>query len=671
MSQNHANHGKGAAGADLDRLIVNTIKTLTLDAVQKAESGHPGLPMGCADFSYILWTKFMRHNPANPDWINRDRFVLSGGHGSMLLYSLLHLFGYPGMTIEQVQNFRQWGSITPGHPENFVTPGVETTTGPLGQGFANGIGLALAQKYYAATFNTDDFKISQHFIYGIVSDGDLQEGVAAEAASLAGHLGLDNVIYFYDSNHITIEGDTNLSYSDDVRMRFEGYHWNVITIDGHNHEQITKALMEAQRSKNKPTLIIGTTVIGAGSPKFQGTQRAHSDAFGEEEVAATKKNLGWPEEAHFLVPDAVKEFFDRKRHELAGLEHHWQQNFDSWSKKHPELLALWDQVRSRRIPDNIISKLPNYAGAKPMATRVAGGEVLKALMNELPFLVGGSADLHPSTKTFIKELGSVQKGNFKGRNYHFGIREHAMGAIANGISYYEGGLVPFTSTFFVFSDYMRPPMRLAALSHLQCVFVFTHDSIFVGEDGPTHEPVEHLAAMRVIPNMSVIRPADPTETVYAWLQAVERKDGPTTLVLTRQNLPVIDRSKYAPAEMVRRGGYVLADIGTPERIIIASGSEVSLALEAAEKLGNTRVVSMPSFDLFEAQSEDYKRSVLPVSITKRLAVEAGVSFGWDRYVGAQGRVIAVDRFGASAPYKKLAQEYGLTVENVIEVASKL
>ncbi|MDX2227105.1 MAG: transketolase [Verrucomicrobiae bacterium] len=671
MSQNLADFGKGATGAELDRIIVNNIKTLVLDAVQKAESGHPGLPMGCADFAYVLWTKFLRHNPANPEWAGRDRFVLSGGHGSMLLYSLLHLFGYPKMTLEQIQSFRQWGSITPGHPEYGMTPGVETTTGPLGQGFANGVGLGLAAKYYAATFNTEDFKVVDNRIYAIVSDGDLQEGVAAEAASLAGHLGLDNLTYFYDSNHISIEGDTSLSYSDDVRRRFEGYHWNVLEIDGANHVQIEQALKQANACTGKPTIIIGHTIIGAGSPKYQGTQRAHSDAFGEEEVRATKKNIGWPEEAQFLVPDVVKDFFSRKSAELAGLENHWNRNFDSFGKKHPEKLALWNTFRDKTLPADLAAKLPNYAGAKPIATRSAGGEILKALMHHVPFLVGGSADLHPSTKTFVKELGSVNTGDFKGRNYHFGIREHGMGSVMNGIAYYGGGIVPFGSTFFVFSDYMRPPIRLAALSHLQSIFVFTHDSIFVGEDGPTHEPVEHLAALRVIPNLCLIRPADATETAAAWLLALERKHGPTVLVLTRQNLPVIDRSKYASADLVRRGAYVLADIGTPERILIASGSEVSLAMAAAEKLGNTRVVSMPSFDLFESQSAEYREKVFPAAIGKRLAIEAGVSFGWDRYVGPAGKTLTVNRFGASAPYERVAKEYGFTVENVLGAVEKL
>ncbi|MDK3156702.1 transketolase [Kamptonema cortianum] len=671
MSDKYQDFGKGAQGAELDQLCINTIKTLTLDAVQKAESGHPGLPMGCAVFAHTLWTKFLRHNPANPHWANRDRFVLSGGHGSMLIYSLLHLFGYPKMTLDEIKNFRQWGSLTPGHPEYGHTPGVEVTTGPLGQGFANGVGLALAEKFYAATFNTPDFKVIDHKIYGIVSDGDLQEGVAAEAASLAGHLGLDNIIYFYDSNHITIEGNTSLSYSDNVRLRFEGYHWNVIEIDGENPAQIESALSAALKCHDKPTLIIGKTVIGAGSPKYQGTQRAHSDAFGEEEVAATKKNIGWPEDAHFLVPQVVKDFYARKSAELAGLEKHWTENFNSYRAKHADKSALWEQFARKEIPADLASKLPVFDPAKAIATRAAGGEILKAIMLNVPFVLGGSADLHPSTKTFVKECGSVNKGEFSGRNYHFGIREHAMGAAINGIAYYGGGLIPFGSTFFVFSDYLRPTIRLAALSHIQSIFVFTHDSIFVGEDGPTHEPVEHLSSLRSIPNATVLRPADATETAVAWLIALERQHGPTVLVLSRQNLPVIDRSKYASADLVRKGAYVLADFGTPERILIATGSEVALALDAAQKLGNTRVVSMPSFDLFEAQPPEYREKVLPKKITKRLAIEAGSPFGWDRYIGAEGKTITVNRFGASAPQKKLAEEYGFTVENVLAVAKTL
>ncbi|MDZ4741802.1 MAG: transketolase [Verrucomicrobiota bacterium] len=670
MTDNYNDFGKGAQGKDLDLLCVNTIKTLTLDAVQKAESGHPGLPMGCAIYAHTLWTKFMRHNPADPHWANRDRFVLSGGHGSMLLYSLFHLFGYPKMTIEEIKNFRQWGSLTPGHPEFNHTPGVEVTTGPLGQGFANGVGLALAEKFYAATFNTTDFKIIDHKIYAIVSDGDLQEGVTGEAASLAGHLGLDNMIYFYDSNHITIEGNTSLSYSDNVRLRFEGYNWNVIDIDGENPEQIEHALNSALKCHDKPTLIIGKTVIGAGSPKYQGTQRAHSDAFGEEEVAATKKNIGWPEDAHFLVPEVVKDFYTRKAAELASLDKHWTENFNTYCQKHADKAALWKQFASKEIPGDLLSKMPVFDPSKPIATRSAGGEILKAIMLNVPFVLGGSADLHPSTKTFVKECGSVNTGEFSGRNYHFGIREHAMGAALNGIAYY-GGLIPFGSTFFVFSDYLRPTIRLAALSHIQSIFVFTHDSIFVGEDGPTHEPIEQLSSLRSIPNVCVLRPGDATETITAWLIALERKNAPTVIVLSRQNLPIIDRSKFAPADLVRKGAYVVCDIGTPERILIATGSEVHLAMEAAQKLGNTRVVSMPSFDLFEAQSAEYREKVLPKNLTKRLAIEAGSPFGWDRYIGAEGKSITINHFGASSPAKRIAEEFGFTTENVIKVAQSL
>jgi transketolase len=665
------------ANLSIDRLVVNTIKTLTIDAVEKAKSGHPGLPMGCADFSYVLWTKFLQINPANPKWANRDRFVLSAGHGSMLIYSWLHLAGFEKMTLDQIKNFRQWHSLTPGHPESHETEGVEVTTGPLGQGTGNSVGLAIGQKFYAATFNTDDFKVSHHYTYAIVSDGDLQEGVSHEAAGLAGHLGLDNLIWFYDDNSVSIEGKTNLSYSDDVELRFKGYHWHVIKIDGHDHAQIEAALKEAQATKGQPTIIIGKTTIGQGSPKLQGTPKAHSDAFGPEEVAATKKNLGWPEDEFFLVPTRVKEFFAGLRPKWAQAEADWNKTFQAYAAKYPEKAKLWNDFLAKKLPDNLEALLPVFPADKPQATRNTAGEVLKVLFGAVPNLVGGSADLAPSTKTLIKEYGSFLKESYGGRNFHFGIREHGMGAIVAGLGYY-GGLIPFGSTFFVFTDYMRPPIRLSALSGLQGIYVFTHDSIFVGEDGPTHEPVEHLATMRAIPNVSVIRAADANESAYAWLVAIENKNKPTVLTFTRQNVQVYDRTKTAAASNLRKGAYTLWESkagATPDLILMASGSEVELVYNAGLKLAeagrSVRVVSFPSWDLFEAQPQSYRDSVLPPTVTKRLAVEAGIRQGWDRYLGFAGKCVGVEKFGASAPYQKLAQEYGLTVENVLAVAQTL
>lgn len=659
-----------------EELVVSTIKTLTIDAVEKAHSGHPGLPMGCADFAFVLWTKFLKFNPANPSWANRDRFVLSAGHGSMLIYSLLHLTGFEKMTLDQLKNFRQLHSITPGHPESFETPGVEVTTGPLGQGCGNAVGLAIGQKFFAATFNTEKHKVSDHKVYAIVSDGDLQEGISHEAAALAGHLGLDNLIWFYDDNEVSIEGKTNLAYSDDVPSRFKGYHWHVISIDGNDHAQIEAALKEAQTVVGKPTIIIGKTIIGKGSPKLQGTPKAHSDAFGPEEVAATKRNLGWPDNEFFLVPERVKEFFAKLRPQWAKQEADWNQLFAEYQKANPDKAQLWNDFMEKKLPADLESKLPVFPAGKPQATRNAGGEVLKALFGAVPNLLGGSADLAPSTKTLVKEYGSFQKGAYAGRNFHFGIREHGMGTIVAGLGYY-GGLIPFGSTFFVFTDYMRPPIRLSALSHLQGIYVFTHDSIFVGEDGPTHEPVEHLATLRVIPNLSVIRPADANETAQAWLVAVENKKKPTVIVLTRQNLPVYDRTKVAAASNLKKGAYVMWDSapGQPELILIGTGSEVALCYDAAQKLAEegkkVRVVSMPSWDLFDAQPQSYKDSVLPPAVTKRLAVEAGVSFGWEKYVGCAGKVHGIDRFGASAPAEKLAVEFGMTVDAVLAKAKSL
>ena len=661
----------------IESLIPKTIQTLTIDAVQKAQSGHCGLPMGCADFATVLWTKYLKFNPANPKWANRDRFVLSAGHGSMLIYSLLHLTGFEKMTLDQLKNFRQWGSLTPGHPESHETEGVEVTTGPLGQGTGNSVGIAMAEKFYGATFNTPDFTISDNRTYAIVSDGDLQEGISHEAAGLAGHLGLDNLVWFYDDNSVSIEGFTSLSYSDDVASRFKGYHWHVISINGNDQTQIDAALKEAAATKGKPTIIIGKTVIGKGSPKLQGQPKAHSDAFGVEEVAATKKNIGWPEDAQFLVPERVKSFFAEKRKEWAKQEADWNKLFTSYKAKYPEKAQLWDDFLAKTLPANLESLLPVFPAGKAVATRTAGGDVLKVLFGAVPNLIGGSADLAPSTKTWIKEYGSFEKDNYGGRNLHFGIREHGMGTICAGLAYY-GGFIPFGSTFFVFTDYMRPPIRLAVLSSLQTIYVFTHDSICVGEDGPTHEPVEHLATLRAIPGLIDLRPGDANEASYAWLAAIQHKHETSTIMLTRQNIPVFDRTKCAPASGVLKGGYTLWESkpgATPDIIFIGTGSETYLALEAAEKLAaegkNTRAVSLPSWHLFEAQSQEYRDSVLPPSVTKRVGIEAGISQGWERYTTTSGKHVGVNKFGASAPYQRILKEYGLTIENVLATAKSI
>jgi transketolase len=665
------------AAEPIEKLVPNTIRTLTVDAVEKAKSGHCGLPMGCADFAFVLWTKYLKLNPANPHWANRDRFVLSAGHGSMLIYSLLHLAGFEKMTLDQLKQFRQWGSLTPGHPESHETEGVEVTTGPLGQGTGNAVGLAIGQKFFAATFNTPEFTVSDHKVYTIVSDGDLQEGISHEAAALAGHLGLDNLVWFYDDNSVSIEGMTNLSYSDDVPTRFAGYHWHVISINGNDQSAIDAALKEAHATKGKPTIIIGKTVIGYGSPKLQGTPKAHSDAFGTEEVAATKRALGWPEDAQFLVPQKVKDFFAEKRKVWAQEEADWKKLFADYKARNPDKAKMWQDFLDKKLPENLEVLLPKYPSEKPIATRNAGGDVLKVLFGAVPNLLGGSADLAPSTKTWIKEYGSFEKDSYGGRNLHFGIREHGMGTIVNGLAYY-GGLIPFGSTFFVFTDYMRPPIRLAALSGLQTVYAFTHDSIFVGEDGPTHEPVEHLAALRAIPRLYVIRPGDANETGYAWLSALQHKTESTALALTRQNIPVFDRTKCAPASGLLKGGYILWESAkgkTPDIILIGTGSELFLAYDAAQKLAAegkaVRVVSLPCWELFEEQDQSYKDGVLPPAVTKRVAVEAGIHQGWERYTTTSGKFVGVDKFGASAPYERLAKEYGLTVEHVLEAAKSL
>ena len=667
-------YGRDLAGDDLDELIVNTIRALSIDGVEKAKSGHPGMPMGMADVAYVLWSRYLKHSPSNPDWPDRDRFVLSAGHGSMLLYSLLHLFGYE-MTMDDLKNFRQWESRTPGHPEYGCAPGVETTTGPLGQGFANGIGMALAERMLAAHFNVDgEPPIVDHYVYAICSDGDVMEGISHEAAAIAGHLGLGKIIYLYDDNHITIEGDTDLAMSEDVGRRFESYDWHVQHIDGHDRSAIGVAIEAAQAERNRPSIIICRTHIAKGSPNKQDTAESHGAPLGEDEVRMTKENLGFPTEPSFFVPDVVRETLQGRTSSLDKQADSWKKHLAKWQQAHPDLAAVWEARMSRSLPEGLQDRLPTFEAGKAIATRNASGEVLQVLSAELPALVGGSADLHPSTKTLIKAESAVGRGEYRGRNLHFGVREHGMGGILNGMALHEG-FIPYGGTFLIFCDYMRPSVRLAALSGIQVVYVWTHDSVFVGEDGPTHEPVEHYAALRCIPNLSVIRPADASETAVAWMIALERKDGPTALLLTRQGLPVLDRSDLPAADSIRKGGYVLLDVDDPEMILLASGSEVHIALDAARQLNGegrrVRVVNLGCWEAFEQQAQEYRESVLPAAVTRRLAIEAGVSFGWDRYVGPHGDIVAIDRYGFSAPWKTIAEKLGYTTEGVVERARQL
>ena len=667
---------------ELDQLCINTIRALTIDAVQKAKSGHPGLPLGAAPMAYVLWTKFMRFNPQNPKWENRDRFLLSAGHGCMLLYSLLYLTGY-GLTLDEIKNFRQWGSKTPGHPENALTPGIEVTTGPLGQGFANGVGMAMGAAHLAAKFNQKDFSLIDHYVYAIVSDGDLMEGVSAEAASLAGHLKLGKLIYLYDDNHVTIEGFTDLAFSESVPRRFEAYGWHTSTVeDGNDLAAIEAAIRDAQSVGDRPSLISVKTIIGYGMPTA-GTRKAHSDPPGEEAVRETKRHLGWPEDQQFYVPEEAMAHFRQSVERGAEFEREWTELVTQYQEKHSELGVLWHQTVSGEFPEDWEKHLPTFEDAEPVATRVASGQVINALAPHMPMLIGGSADLGVSNNTDIKDGGDFEAGRYDGRIFHFGVREHAMGATLTGMSL-NGGLIPYGGTFMCFSDYMRPSIRLACLSEVQVIYVFTHDSIGLGEDGPTHQPVEHLAALRAIPHLFVVRPADVHEVREAWRLAILRRHAPTALALTRQKVPLIDRQVHASAEGLRHGGYVLAeavstgsgsDRVTSQLILIATGSEVSLALEARDQLQEdgvpTRVVSMPCTELFEEQSRDYRDEVLPPSITARLAIEAGVRQGWDRWVGPEGDVICLDRFGASAPGDVALKNLGFNVENVLTHAKRL
>ncbi|MBN1286494.1 MAG: transketolase [Anaerolineae bacterium] len=660
---------------ELQELAINTIRFLAVDAVQKANSGHPGLPMGAAPMAFTLWTQYLKHNPKNPAWPDRDRFVLSAGHGSMLLYALLYLTGYDSVTMDEMKRFRQHGSKTPGHPEAFHTPGVEATTGPLGQGFANGVGMAIAERYLMEHFNRPGHAIVDHYTYALVSDGDLMEGITAEAASLAGHLKLDKLIYLYDDNKISLAAPTSTTFTEDVPARFAAYGWHVqIVEDGNTDiEGIAGAIAAAQAETERPSLICVQTTIGYGSPNKANTSDVHGSPLGPEEVAATKAALGWPAE-DFYVPDAAFELFRAAVDAGAKAEAEWQKRFDAYAAAYPDLAAEFKTFFGGELPGGWEEAIPVFkpeSGAA--ATRNTSGVVLNALAPKLPHLIGGDADLAPSTKTLLKGFDEQQPATPGGRNLRFGVREHAMGGIVNGIAYH-GGLIPYGSTFLVFSDYMRGSIRVSALAGLKVLWIFTHDSIFVGEDGPTHEPVEQIASLRAIPGMTVIRPADANEVGEAYRWAL-RQNGPVSLILSRQNLPIIDRTKFAPAAGLHKGAYILADSEVrPDVILIASGSEVSLALSAAAKLQEqsvgVRVVSMPSWEIFEAQPDDYKESVLPRSVKARVAIEAGVGMGWEKYTGDAGSIIAQDQFGASAPYKELAKAFGFTVERVVEAALK-
>ncbi|MHB8578680.1 MAG: transketolase [Ignavibacteriaceae bacterium] len=659
----------------LEQLAINTIRFLSVDAVQKANSGHPGMPMGCAPIGFTLYAKYMKHNPANPKWINRDRFILSAGHGSMLLYSLLHLCGYD-LPLEQLKQFRQWGSITPGHPEYGLTPGVETTTGPLGQGFANAVGMAIAQAHLGSLFNKEDIKILDHFIYGICSDGEMMEGISHEAASLAGHLKLGKIIFFYDDNKITIDGSTSLAFSEDVGKRFEAYNWHVQHVaDVNDLSTLEAALKNAQSETSRPSLIITRTHIGYGSPNKHDSASAHGSPLGVEEVKLTKKNLGWPEEPNFLIPAEVANYFKIVAGKGEQFEMEWNDLFSRYENKYPDDAKYFKKIMSGDFGEEWKTKLPVFPDeGKKIATRTSSGKVLNTIAPYLTTLIGGSADLHPSTDTFLNEFGSFSADNYRARTIHYGIREHAMGAILNGMAIY-GGVIPFGATFFIFSDYLRPVIRLASISKIKPIYVFTHDSIGVGEDGPTHEPVEHTASLRAIPKVIVIRPADANESAYAWRYAIEHKGSPVALLLTRQGLPVLDQNKYPSAEGLLCGAYVLLDCtGAPELILMASGSEVSISLQAAEKLKTegikVRVVSFPSWELFEQQSEEYKEDVIPSNVKARVSVEAGIKMGWEKYVGDLGECISVEKFGASAPVSVVMEKYGFTQEHVYEIAKK-
>ncbi|MCI0399193.1 MAG: transketolase [Chloroflexi bacterium] len=657
----------------LHHLIANTIRGLAMDAVQKAESGHPGMPMGMADVAVVLWTQFLKYNPADPHWPDRDRFVLSAGHGSLLLYSLLYLTGYD-VSLDDIKQFRQWGSITPGHPENHLTPGVETTTGPLGQGLTNAVGMALAARWLASRFNRPGHEIVNHHTYAIVSDGDLMEGVSHEAFALAGHLDLGKLIVFYDDNHITIDGPTELSYSDDVSQRFAAYGWHTQRINGHDLSAIAPAIRAAQAETERPSLISCRTHIGYGSPNKQDTAAAHGEPLGEEEVRLTKERLGWPVDEKFYVPEEALAAMRQAGAAGAEKQAAWETALKQYEAAHPAPAAEFRQFLAGELPQGWQDHLPTFEPGKSLATRAASGTVLTGLFNHIPNLVGGSADLTGSNKTLPKGVGHLTRDDFSGRYIHFGIREHGMGGILSGMALH-GGLRPYGGTFLVFSDYMRPAIRLASLMELPVIYVFTHDSIGLGEDGPTHQPIEHLMSLRAIPHLTLFRPAEATETAVGWRVALENRRGPTALVLTRQNLPTFDRSRYAPAGEAAKGAYVLSDALNPAVILIGTGSEVHIALEAQELLAEkgvaARVVSMPSWELFEAQPAAYRQSVFPEHIRARVSIEAGTPLGWERYTGRDGAIIGLDRFGASAPYEEIYRQLGLTAGAMVDAALRL
>jgi transketolase len=659
----------------LELLTINTIRTLSMDAVQKANSGHPGTPMALAPVAYVLWNRFLRFNPRNPSWPNRDRFVLSNGHASMLLYSLLHLTGYD-LSLDELKNFRQWNSKTPGHPEYGLTPGVETTTGPLGQGIANSVGMAIAERWFESHFNRGDDKLVDYRVYAICGDGDLMEGVSHEAASLAGHLGLSNLIWIYDNNRITIEGNTALAFSEDVATRFMGYHWNVQRVsDANDLELLDVAIRTAQKETERPSLIIVDSHIAWGAPNKHDTAGAHGEPLGTEEIRLTKIAYGWPPDAQFLIPPEVKDYMGQAVQRGEQWENEWSSRLEWFRQNSPQLAAEWDMIQKGELPAGWDSDIPKFpADAKGMATRESGGKVENAISQHVPWLMGGAADLAPSTKTLIAKSDSFEYENYGGRNFHFGIREHAMGSILNGMALSK--LRVFGSTFLIFSDYMRPPIRLAALMDLPVTYVYTHDSIGLGEDGPTHQPIEQLMSLRAIPRLILIRPADANEVGEGWRVAMQEKHQPVALILSRQALPTFDRTKYASAEGLRRGAYIMADCqGEPEIILMGTGSELQLCVGACEQLSSEgvrcRVVSIPSFELFEQQSQEYKDHVLPPNVNARVAVEAGISIGWKEYVGSKGRVVARRDFGASAPIKDLLKQFGFTVDNVVKQAHEL
>ncbi|WP_313501681.1 transketolase [Kaistella carnis] len=654
---------------------IDTVRVLAADAVQKADSGHPGTPMALAPLGHVLWSEVMYYNPKNPDWVNRDRFVLSCGHACMLQYSYLYLTGYE-ISLDDIKKFRQLHSITAGHPEYGLTPGIEVTTGPLGQGFANGVGMAIAQQYMAARYNQPDFNIFDYHIYAICSDGDLMEGISAEAASLAGHIGLGNLIYFYDSNHITIEGDTDLAFDEDVSKRFEAYGWHVQNLpDINDLDAISKAIKNAKKETDRPSLIKVRSIIGYGSPNKHNSAAAHGSPLGKDEVRLVKENFGFDPDKDFIVPEEVLDFYRKAGKKSAKKEDDWNELYKNYKKRHPDLAQEYEDITAGKLPKGWEKKLPVFEAGTELATRKASGKTLNAIAEYLPQLIGGSADLSPSTDTHLEAYQSFSVKHRDGRNFHFGIREHAMGAVLNGMAL-NNYLIPYGATFLIFSDYMRPPLRLAAIMKIRQIMVFTHDSIALGEDGTTHQPVEQLIGLRSVPNMTVIRPADANETAQAWRVAIEHTDGPVALALTRQGIPIIDQKKYAKAKNLEKGAYILSDSeGEPDLILIASGSEVQLILAAQEELKKSniqaRVVSMPCWNLFDQQSDAYREKVFPKHIRKRLAVEAGSSLGWIKYTTDDGDVIGIDKFGESAPGEEVMKEYGFTVENVVKRSEAL